>query len=116
MAGRVVVAIVLCLVSAGCHSAAVDATLHNGTSSTVRLIEVDYPSASFGTQVLAPDAAFKYRFKVLGSGDLKLTYTDQSGREIAVKGPALQEGFDGRLRIDIEPDGVRWMPTARSPN
>ena len=80
----------------------------------MRLIEVDYPSASFGTQVLAAGESYTYRFKVLGDGALKLTYTGVQGREIVVKGPELHEGAEGALSIDVAPDGsVRWTPPTK---
>ena len=98
----------------GCHSAAIDATVHNGTPSELRLVEVDYPSASFGTQSLAPGSDFAYRLKLLGSGPLKLIYTDSTGKERTVAGPELNEGSEGRLRIEISPDGVHWEPKLTS--
>ena len=61
-------ALLTCLIAfAGCHSPYVAATVSNRTSQPIDLLEVDYPSASFGTQSLAPGADFHYRFKVLGS-------------------------------------------------
>jgi hypothetical protein len=62
--------------SVGCHSPYVATTVSNRTGQPIELLEVDYPSASFGTQNLAPGSDFHYRFKVLGSGRMKLLYTD----------------------------------------
>ena len=103
-----VAALVLSLT--GCHSAMIQATVHNGTGSPLQLIEVDYPSASFGTQDLAPGAEYKYRFKVLGSGNLKILYTDKSGKERTQDGPELHEGLEGQLLIDVAEGGVQWSP------
>lgn len=97
------------LVLAGCHSAFVEATVSNRTSQPLELIEVDYPSASFGTQSLAPGADFHYRFKVLGEGKLKLIYTDAQHREQKAEGPLLKEGTEGPIHITIQPDGVHWQ-------
>ena len=52
---------------AGCHSAYINTTVTNHTAKPIELLEVDYPSASFGTQNLAPGGVFHYRFKILGS-------------------------------------------------
>jgi len=93
----------------GCHSAFVEATVSNHTSQPLELIEVDYPSASFGTQSLAPGAEFHYRFKVLGEGKLKLTYTDASHKEQKSEGPFLKEGAEGPIHITIQPDGTQWQ-------
>jgi hypothetical protein len=99
--------------AAGCHSPYVQATVSNHTDKTIELLEVDYPSASFGTQGLAPGADFHYRFKVLGSGVTKLLYTDSAHQDHKSDGPALKEGDEGPLVIVIAPTGVTWQP-ARS--
>jgi len=105
-------AVLLALVSlAGCHSAFVEATISNRTSQPIHLLEVDYPSASFGTQSLAPGQDFHYRFKVLGEGKLKLTYTDSSNHDHKSDGPFLKEGAEGPLLIAISPNGIHWQPT-----
>jgi hypothetical protein len=95
---------------AGCHSAYINATIHNGSAAPISLVELDYPSASFGTQTLAPGEDFKYRFKLLGSGDLKLIYTDSAHKEHDVTGPRLNEGDDGTLLVSVTPAGVEWKP------
>ena len=96
------------LLLVGCHSAFIDATVSNRTAATIPLIEVDYPSASFGTQNLAPGADFHYRFKVLGSGALKVIYTDVSRLEKTVTGPNLNEGDEGLLILTFASDGPHW--------
>lgn len=100
------------LAAGGCHSPYVATTVHNGTDQTVQLIEVDYPSASFGTENLAPGADFHYRFKVLGSGGTKLLYTDSVHHDHIATGPSLHEGAEGQLVIVITPAGVTWKPDA----
>jgi hypothetical protein len=92
----------------GCHSAHIEATLSNRTPDTLTLVEVDYPSASFGTQTLAPGADFHYRFKVLGSGPTTLLWTDPSHHDHKSPGPDLHENDEGRLAITIQPSGPTW--------
>jgi hypothetical protein len=104
-------ALLTCLIAfAGCHSPYVAATVSNRTSQPIDLLEVDYPSASFGTQSLAPGADFHYRFKVLGSGNMTLTYTTTTFHDKKSEGPFLKEGDEGPLQITIAPDGVHWQP------
>ncbi|QHS51239.1 hypothetical protein [Edaphobacter sp. 12200R-103] len=93
----------------GCHSAFVEATVSNRTPQQLRLIEVDYPSASFGTQTLAPGADYHYRFKIIGEGKLTLTYTDAANKEQKSNGPELKEGDEGPLHIIITPSGTEWQ-------
>jgi hypothetical protein len=110
---RSILAFALCglfLTVTGCHSPYVEATVRNHTPQTIELLEVDYPSASFGTQNLAPGADFHYRFKVLGSGPLSLTYTDSAHHDHKSDGPTLNEGAEGPLAIEIAPSGVIWKP------
>jgi len=97
------------LALAGCHSAFVTAIIQNQTSQPIQLIEVSYPSASFGTQSLSPGADFRYRFKVLGEGTLKLTYTDAAHQEQKSEGPFLKEGAEGPITITILPHDVHWQ-------
>ena len=92
----------------GCHSAFVEATLVNRTARPVTLVELDYPSASFGLQQLAPGESFHYRFKILGSGELKLIYTDAAEKEQHITGPHLDEGEEGPLEVAITPAGTQW--------
>ena len=96
------------VLATGCHSAFIDATLRNRTDKAVSLVELDYPSASFGTQTLVPGQDFHYRFKLLGSGKLKLIYTDSTNVEHTVAGPQLDEGNEGSLSVTIQPSGVQW--------
>jgi hypothetical protein len=95
----------------GCHSPYVVTTVSNRTSQPIELLEVDYPSASFGIQNLAPAADFHYRFKVLGSGNMKLLYTDSAHHDHKSDGPFLKEGAEGPLIITITDAGVTWQPT-----
>lgn len=101
------------IAAAGCHSPYVAATVSNRSSQPIELVEVDYPSASFGTQNLAPGADFHYRFKVLGSGPIKLLYTDSAHHDHKSDGPVVNEGSEGSLIILIADTGVTWKP-ARS--
>jgi hypothetical protein len=101
-------AVLTLLAATGCHSPYVLTTVSNRTTQPIELLEVDYPSASFGTQALAPGADFHYRFKVLGSGNMKLLYTDSAHQDYKSDGPFLKEGAEGPLLILIRNDGVTW--------
>ena len=93
----------------GCHSAFIDATVSNHTTAPISVVQVEYPSASFGTQTIASGADFHYRFKILGSGQMKITWTDLAEHEHKVTGPTLTEGTEGPLTITVAPDGVHWQ-------
>jgi hypothetical protein len=98
--------------STGCHSAFVETTIDNQGPTPLRLIEVDYPNASFGVGSLAPNAQFHYRFKIQGSGPIRLEYIDAQGQTHNIDGPTLDQGQEGKLIIAIGPQGkVTWQPS-----
>jgi hypothetical protein len=97
------VAAASCLAFTGCRSAFIQATVSNRTQETLSLVEVDYPSASFGTQTLAPGQDFHYRFKVLGSGQASIAWTDSSRHEHKAPGLSLQETSAGNMTITFQP-------------
>ncbi len=93
----------------GCHSPFVEATVTNHSGAVINVVEVDYPSASFGTQSMANGGVFHYRFKVLGEGPLKLQWTDAGNHDHVVQGPTITEGQEGKLAIDIGPATAAWQ-------
>lgn len=92
----------------GCKSPYVNATVKNETGAAVTLIEVDYPSASFGRESLAAGAAYPYRFKILGDGATKVSWTDAQRKEHSTTGPDLHEGQHGQLIITLTASGAQW--------
>jgi hypothetical protein len=93
------------LAIAGCHSYHVETTIENRTGEPVRLLEVDYPSASYGADSLAAGAEFHYRIQLDGKGQLKVLYTTAEGKPVQIIGPALAERQEGRLEIVLLPGG-----------
>jgi len=87
------------LTLAGCHSKYIEATITNHSATPLSVVQVDYPSASFGTQSLQPGASFHYRFKLQGSGPVKITFSDSALTEHHQTGPVLNEGQEGTLQI-----------------
>jgi hypothetical protein len=94
---------------AGCHSYHIETTVENRTGAPIQLLEVDYPSASFGADSLAANAAFHYRIQLRGSGPLKVLYTASDGslvqRQVQIDGPVLAERQEGSLQIVLLPAG-----------
>src|ERR1035438_637964 len=91
------------IAAAGCHSYHIDATVENRTGTPIQLLEVDYPSASFGANTLAAGQVFHYRIQLRGSGPLKVEYTAGDGRQAQIDGPSVAERQEGRLRIVLLP-------------
>ena len=92
----------------GCHSAFIQADVHNGTGQDISLLEVDYPSASFGTESLPAGADYNYRLKVLGNGPLKVSWTDAAHHDHNATGPSVSEGQEGRLTVTLTAQSAAW--------
>jgi hypothetical protein len=93
------------LLLAGCHSSHIDVTVENRTGAPIRLLEVDYPNASFGSDALAADARMHYSIQVQGSGPVKVQYSASDGRQPQVEGPTLVEHQEGKLEVVLLPGG-----------
>ena len=91
------------LALAGCHSRYITATVTNSTGGTLSPVEVDYPSASFGTDTLAAGTGYNYRFKIIGSGPTAVLWTDAAHHDHKAAGPLLHEGDEGSLAVTIGP-------------
>jgi hypothetical protein len=89
----------------GCHSYHVDLTVENRTGEPIRLLEVDYPSASFGADSLGAGAVMHYRIQLQGKGQIKVLYTTAEGKPEQIAGPTVAEPQEGRLAIVLEPGG-----------
>jgi hypothetical protein len=97
----------------GCHSHYIQATLTNTGNAPLNVLQVEYPSASFGVQRLAPNETFHYRFKLLGSGPIKLTFIDAQNHEHAVTGPWLNEGQEGTLAVSVTQERAEFHAALR---
>jgi hypothetical protein len=93
------------MAATACHSYHVDASIENRTGASIQLLEVDYPSASFGADSLAAGQVFHYRIQLRGSGPLKVQYTAADGRQAQVDGPSVVERQEGTLEIVLLPGG-----------
>jgi hypothetical protein len=95
----------------GCHSYQVAITVENRTGAPVQLLEVDYPSASFGADVIGSGADFHYRVQLRGSGPIKVQYTAAGEHQVQLTGPDLHEAQQGRLEIVVQPGGkAQFLP------
>ena len=93
------------LAFSGCKSYWVDANVVNETGQAIHELEVDYPTASFGTNTLAPGATMHYRFQIRGSGPVKVEYTTSDGKTSHSSGMTLSERQQGQVTIRLLPDG-----------
>jgi hypothetical protein len=105
------------LAATACHSYHIDTTIENRTGTDIQLLEVDYPSASFGADRIATGAVYHYRFQVNGSGPLKISYTAADGKQVQIAGPTLAERQQGQLKIVLLPAGkAQFLPQLTPPS
>jgi hypothetical protein len=106
----------LCLSAiSGCHSYHIEATIENHTGGTITLLEVDYPSASFGADTVAADGIFHHRIQTRGSGPISVQYTSAGGHAAQIKGPDLYEQQEGSIEIVLLPNGKAEFHPALNP-
>jgi hypothetical protein len=95
----------------GCRSPWIQCTIVNHETRPVSLVEVNYPGGSFGVDAIAAGAKYVYRFHALSTDTVSLDFTDAARQQHTAKGPELQQGQEGTLTVEIEPDGrVQWAP------
>ena len=88
----------------GCRSYRVQVSVENKTGAPLQLLEVDYPSASFGADSLAPGLTMHYSLQVRGTGPVKVQYA-AGGTQKQITGPNLEEKDEGNLVIVLLPGG-----------
>lgn len=105
-AAKWVIAFAIAASLCACRSPRIDVTVENRTGSAIELLEVDYPSASFGADRLPAGADYRYRFQVRGSGPIRVQYTDPVSRQLRqASGPDLHEQQAGAIEILLLPAG-----------
>lgn len=96
----------------GCHSYHIEATVENRTGAAISLLEVDYPSASFGVDTLAQDGVYHHRIQTRDSGPISVQYMAPHRHSVQAKGPTLYEKQQGSIDIVLLPDGkVEFHPS-----
>ena len=100
----------------GCKSPHVDITVLNHTGDTVNLLEVDYPSASFGVDSLPAGAVYHYRVRLQDSGPIKAQFTEGRTHQYKSTGPTVHEKQEGRIEIVLDPAGkIEFHPQLNPP-
>jgi hypothetical protein len=103
-AARVCVALLLVAFFAGCRAHMVTIKLVNTSASPLSTIIVDYPSAAFGKDKLAPGESFSSSVKLTDDGPLKVQFTNANGGNHASTGPVLHKNQEGIIEIRFTQD------------
>jgi hypothetical protein len=103
--------IIAIIALSGCRSRVVKVNLKNTSTDVVKTIIVDYPTATFGKDKLAPGETFSYAIKPLETGMLKIQFTDALGTIHSYVGTPLHKNDDGILDVDLSQSGAVVKPS-----
>ncbi len=103
-AARVCFALLLFVFLAGCRAHMVTIKLVNTSAAPLSTIIVDYPSATFGKDKLAPGETFSSPVKLTDDGALKVQFTDANGGNHTYTGPMLHRNQEGIIEIRFTQD------------
>ncbi|HET9165405.1 MAG TPA: hypothetical protein VFP11_05370 [Candidatus Angelobacter sp.] len=98
---RLVVATIFALSLAGCRAHVVKISVTNTSAQPIKTIIVDYPSATFGKDTLAPGETYFSLIKPVDQGPVKVRFTDAQGVNHAYESISLQQGDDGSVDIKL---------------
>ena len=101
-AARACFTLLLVIVLAGCRAHMVKIKLVNTSASPLSTIIVDYPSATFGKDKLAPGESFSSSVKLTDDGPLKVQFTDANGGNHTYTGPMLHKSEEGSIDIRFD--------------
>lgn len=105
---------------AGCRAKLVEVRVVNSGTTVLHNIEVDYPSASFGTSNLAPGATYIYRIQLQDAGRMTVEFFDSKEKSHSGKGPYVAQGQQGMLTLTLDGRGKNeWVahlhPAVKAP-
>ena len=85
----------------GCRARVVKISLTNTSTEPIKTIIVDYPSATFGKDALAPRETYFSLVKPIDKGPIMVRFTDAQGVSHTYKSASLQPGDDGWVSIKL---------------
>jgi hypothetical protein len=98
---RLILAFLL-LTLAACRAHMLSIRLVNTSTEPLSTIIVDYPSATFGKDKLAPRESFASPVKITDNGPLKVQFTDANGAIHTYTGLKLHPNQEGSIEIKLD--------------
>jgi hypothetical protein len=98
---RFAAALIFMIAMAGCRARVVKISLTNASAEPIKTIIVDYPSATFGKDTLAPRETYFSLVKPVDKGPITVRFTDAQGVGHAYKSVSLEPGDDGWVSIKL---------------
>ena len=90
----------------GCRAHMLTIRLVNTSNQAVSTIIVDYPSATFGKDKLAPRETFSSPVKITDAGALKIQFTDAAGAIHSYTGVVLHPNQEGSIEVRLDQSGA----------
>ena len=103
---RRAVLLVALVAIAGCRAHMITIRLINTSAAPLSTIIVDYPSATFGKDRLAPGETFSSSVKLTDNGTLKVQFTDANGGNHVYAGPVLHKNQEGMIEVRFTQDSA----------
>jgi len=109
-AAKVCFALWLLAFLAGCRAHMVKINLVNTSAEPLSTIIVDYPSATFGKDKLAPSETFSSQVKITDTGPLKVQFTDAAGVSHTYVLTTLHPNAEGSIEISLNQSSATSVP------
>jgi hypothetical protein len=100
------ISVLLLLALTACRAHMIAVRLVNTSAQPISTIIVDYPSATFGKDKLAPAETFSSSVKITDSGPLKIQFTDARGVIHTYTGLPLHPNEEGSIEIRLDQSGA----------
>ncbi|HZD95956.1 MAG TPA: hypothetical protein VE133_16970 [Candidatus Sulfotelmatobacter sp.] len=110
-----IISALLILMLTSCRGHMLTIRLVNTSAEPVSTIIVDYPSATFGKDRLAPGETFSSPVKITDAGALKVQFTDAKGARHSYTGPALHSNDKGSIEVKFDQHGAVAEPNLTRP-
>jgi hypothetical protein len=102
------------VVLAGClNTQMIQVTVTNTSTESLSTIEIGYPEATFGINLLAPGKSFRYKVKATATGPMKIRFFSAHGVNRTAQGPVLHKNEEGSIEINLTQDGASVSTTLR---
>ncbi|HET9365265.1 MAG TPA: hypothetical protein VFP71_09690 [Candidatus Angelobacter sp.] len=109
-AAGIVIALLAVSMLAGCRNHMVTIRLINTSAEPLSTIIVDYPSATFGKDKLAPGETFSSSVKFIDTDKLKVQFTDAKGANHTFTGPVMPQDAQGSVDLKFDQNSVTVYP------
>lgn len=109
-ATKIIIALLAAALLAGCRAHMVTIKLVNTSAEPISTIIVDYPSATFGKDRLAPGETFSSSVKFIDTGKLKVQFTDAKGGNHTYSGPTLYRDTEGTIEVRLDQNNASAFP------